>query len=247
MKIRSTLLYIIGLCAIVYLVTLIERILPESSFVALGAINVNNNLDCINCHVNTDKVIAANSCLDNIKPVSHILYQGKCDELLAYFEAQKIKALFEKRAKTAFSNPLMEGERLARKYYCFQCHGELGQGGYPNQGALKGYIPGYFGQDFKQLTNNASLKSIERWIRFGVDQDLLDLPIEGFFAKHFLTNQTIQMPHFKSLSNSDISTLANYLRLLNLFGPMTASDIKKYGELSEQELNIEQLINNIKK
>ncbi len=44
------------------------------------------------------------------------------------------------------------GDRLSRKSGCYQCHGELGQGGAENFASFKGYIPGFQGGDFRRLT-----------------------------------------------------------------------------------------------
>jgi mono/diheme cytochrome c family protein len=131
-------------------------------------------------------------------------------------------------------NRLLQGERLARQYSCFQCHGELGQGGFPNAGALKGYIPGYFGSDFALLTRGGHAASIRAWIRQGVDPALLERPIEGAAAEFFIKNQAVSMPKFESLPESEIRILTDYVIALNQFGEMDAKAIRAYSRLSQR-------------
>ncbi len=130
------------------------------------------------------------------------------------------------------SNRLLTGEHLARMFYCFQCHGELGQGGFPNAGALKGYIPGYFGEDFRRLTNDASPAAVRAWINDGINPDLLNSPIEGTVAAFFIEHQAIQMPQFNSLTHSEIDLLVNYVLTIHAFGPMDAAAVHTYDQLT---------------
>src|SRR5262249_45249774 len=57
------------------------------------------------------------------------------------------------------------GAQLARKLGCFACHGEMGIGGRPNPGSLKGYIPGFVGDDFHELVRNDD--ELITWVREG--------------------------------------------------------------------------------
>ena len=134
----------------------------------------------------------------------------------------------QERSSETNSNALLEGEQLARRYNCFRCHGYLGQGGFKNSGALKGYIPGYFGSDFRHLTNNADPDSVRKWITHGLDKSLIEKPISGPIAKFFLNRQAVNMPSYRSLPISEIEVLVNYVIALNTFGPMTASDVREY-------------------
>jgi hypothetical protein len=128
------------------------------------------------------------------------------------------------------SDLLIAGEQLARKYYCFQCHGQLGQGGFKNAKSLKGYVPGYFGRDFKILTRNADPDSVREWITQGVDPEILENPLTGWIAEFFFNRQAINMPSYKSLEPEEIEILVNYVITLNEFGPMTAEIIRLYEE-----------------
>lgn len=235
--------------AMFFLVNILFRLLPESSVYSNGKKAVSsNNSKCIECHtapiLSKSDIASGNNaanCPSKHNRKIHPTYLGDCNDILAFFKVIKLRNSFPTRSNITYSNPLIDGERLARQYYCFQCHGELGQGGYPNNGSLKGYIPGYFGNDFRQLTNNGNLLSIKKWIFYGVEHELLDRPIEGRIAKFFLTNQSIHMPQFSSLTEQELTTLVHYVSLLQLFGPLDNKSIEKYSELSKTKLNYHQI------
>lgn len=236
-----------------YIVTVAFRLMPESSLFADGRVAVEkNNSNCMDCHSRqtlpiestrgiTDKLYCPSEQEKIKKQTNHPLYQGNCDELLAFFEIVRIRDSFPIRSTTTHTNPLIVGERLARRNYCFQCHGELGQGGWPNESSLKGYIPGYYGNDFRQLTNNGDLSSIKEWIRYGIDQNILDRPLEGYIAKYFITNQFVNMPHFNYFSEEDLTALVQYVSLLQLFGPLSAEKARKYERYSTKELDYNEI------
>ena len=138
------------------------------------------------------------------------------------------------RAEYPNQNRLLQGESLARQYNCFQCHGELGQGGFRNAGALKGYIPGYFGNDFARLTQDGSTESVRTWISQGIDPAIFSNPIEGAIAEFFIERQEVSMPVFESLPDSTIRILADYVITLNQFGAMDAKAIRAYSRETQQ-------------
>lgn len=103
--------------------------------------------------------------------------------------------------------PAARGAELALENGCFACHGELGGGGLPNPGSLKGYIPGFGGPDFDELVQNDD--ELRGWIADGGIPRLLDDPA----ARFFIDRQRIQMPAFKAhLSPADIDALVAYVR-----------------------------------
>jgi hypothetical protein len=110
----------------------------------------------------------------------------------------------------------------------------LGQGGFRNAGALKGYIPGYFGDDFAQLTRGGSAESIRIWITQGIDPALFEYPIEGTIAEFFIEHQAVSMPKYGTLPDSKIGILTDYVIALNKFGEMDAKSIRAYGRLTQQ-------------
>ncbi len=130
---------------------------------------------------------------------------------------------------------LVQGDRLSRKYGCYQCHGELGQGGVANPASFKGYIPGFFGQDFRKLTANGDRTEILHWIDHGrgaaVESGLL-----GGIAKKYLDGQAIPMPGYRDqLTAPEKELLADYLLLLNQTGPLSAKAIQRIIPLLESE------------
>ena len=212
------------------------RLFPESAPVARGAADAYMG-GCIECHGQPGDVFPDDSALEcvgkSLEP-AHPRYDGKCPDLLAWFEAVRLKRSFTRRANTPHPNRLLQGERLAREYNCFQCHGELGQGGFRNAGALKGYVPGYFGDDFALLTREGSADSIRIWISRGIDPALLEHPIEGRIAGFFIERQAVAMPKYGSLPESEINVLTDYVIALNRFGPMDAKQIRTYARQTRQ-------------
>lgn len=212
------------------------RLAPESAPVARGAADVYLR-NCIECHGQPGNAFPNDAALECAKQSSaavHPRYEGHCRDLLAYFEVVRLKRSFAKRAESQRPNQLLLGERLARKYGCFQCHGELGQGGFRNAGALKGYVPGYFGRDFAQLTRGGSAESVRAWISQGIDLALYDKPIEGTVAKFFIDRQVVSMPRFGTLPETQIRLLIDYVIALNRFGEMEAKEIRAYSWLTQQ-------------
>lgn len=215
------------------------RFLPESSPVSRGTESA-RLFGCIECHGQTGTAYPDDltlSCSDNGPKSTHDAYAGRCSDLLAYFEVVRLKRTFGTRVLSASPNRLLAGERLARQYNCFQCHGELGQGGFRNAGALKGYVPGYFGRDFALLTRGRRAESVKAWITQGIDPDLLASPIEGAVAKYFIDRQAVSMPNFGSLPDASVQVLTDYVITLNQLGPMSAKEIRGYSELTQQPGN----------
>lgn len=105
--------------------------------------------------------------------------------------------------------PPTDGAEVARRVGCFACHGEMGTGGLPNPGSLKGYIPGFTGDDFRELVRNDA--ELRAWIAEGSIARLRDNPA----AAAFLERQRIQMPAYgRFLSEGEIDSLVAYVRWL---------------------------------
>jgi mono/diheme cytochrome c family protein len=110
--------------------------------------------------------------------------------------------------------PAEGGAEIARRMGCHGCHGALGMGGRSNPGSLKGYIPGFGGDDFRELVRNDD--ELREWIREGslgrINQDW----IGGRFAER----QLIKMPAYKRfLSDREIEALISYVRWINSGAP----------------------------
>ncbi|MEO8604978.1 MAG: c-type cytochrome [bacterium] len=107
------------------------------------------------------------------------------------------------------TEPAARGAELAAANGCFACHGDMGGGGLPNPGSLKGYIPGFGGEDFGELVENDD--ELRAWIADGGIPRLRD----NAAARFFLERQRIQMPAFKGLLTPDeIDAVMAYVRWL---------------------------------
>ncbi len=207
---------------------------PETSPVSRGAA-VANNAYCLGCHAPKESTGPNPSdCSTQSGRQQHPIQGSVCEDVLAFFEVIRLRRNFPIRRRSTPSNSVMAGEVLARKYNCFQCHGFLGQGGFKNAGALKGYIPGYFGTDFKLLTDDADPGSVRQWIAHGTNHSLTTARITGPIARYFLQRQRVSMPSFHSLPADEIESLVNYVLYLHELGPMSASDIREYAAFTVQ-------------
>jgi len=204
-------------------VFLAYRLLPESSYIAQTQLFILDN-DCRSCHT-SDNVPAdgINVTPDFVHPISDI----KMADMEAYFEAIRLNRTFQERVNE-YSNSLIQGEQLARKNHCFNCHGILAQGGYINEGSLKGYIPGWFGRDFDILTDDGDPDVITEWIKTGSYQKIIDDPVTGLLAKHYLDKQESQMLKFSYLSDDEIEILVQYVLFIRQYGAMRKADIVDY-------------------
>jgi mono/diheme cytochrome c family protein len=139
-------------------------------------------------------------------------------------------ALMQYRDAVSRLGPASEGERLAREQACFTCHGELGQGGVENPGSLKGYVPGFFGNDFRALTRNGDREDIREWIRDGVSRYVWNQGFAGIYpGRYFTERQAIRMPAYgDSLSDAEVETLTDYLLELMELGPLDGPGLLEY-------------------
>jgi len=103
-----------------------------------------------------------------------------------------------------------QGQDLAVRLACFHCHGPMGAGGSRNPGSLKGYIPGWWGSDFRELVRNDD--ELGDWMRDGQIARLRDHPI----AKHFIHGQRVSMPGYKDfITDQQLQALMRYVRWVN--------------------------------
>ncbi|HYC22795.1 MAG TPA: c-type cytochrome [Candidatus Bathyarchaeia archaeon] len=112
------------------------------------------------------------------------------------------------------AGPPAQGVDIVQRMGCYGCHGALGMGGRENPGSLKGYIPGFSGEDFRELVRDDD--ELREWIREGSLRRIDQHWIGGIFAKR----QLIKMPAYKRfLSDAEIETLVAYLRWINSGAP----------------------------
>lgn len=152
------------------------------------------------------------------------LSASQIDDLITYL------SLHQYRSEAGSRNDLPEGERLAREYGCFTCHGEMGQGGVGNSRSLKGYIPGFFGGDFLALTQGGNRGQVLEWIRDGAPEAFLQ---QGFLgirpAEYIMQRQAIQMPAYKDhMSQHELEALTDFVLELHSLGPLSAAELQAY-------------------
>jgi mono/diheme cytochrome c family protein len=131
------------------------------------------------------------------------LSESEVDDLVAFIRA--VSGLVSPSEALA-----LQGQDLAYRFGCFDCHGPMGAGGVGNPGSLKGYIPGWWGKDFQDLVRDD--EELREWIVEGRLKRLDDNPI----ARRFTEGQRIQMPAYnKVLDDAQLQALMAYVKWIN--------------------------------
>ncbi len=104
--------------------------------------------------------------------------------------------------------PAARGRRLAEERRCFACHGPAGSGGLPNPGSFAGFVPGWYGADFRDLVRDRA--EFDEWVRSGSSRRLAG----GVVARKFLERQRLSMPAYAELTDADLDGLWAYARWL---------------------------------
>lgn len=104
--------------------------------------------------------------------------------------------------------PAREGYDLARRWRCFSCHGPAGSGGLPNPGSFTGFVPGWYGADFRDLVRDRG--EFDTWIREGSIPRLSGHLIASFF----LERQLLPMPAYEELTPEQLDSLWAYTKWL---------------------------------
>lgn len=129
---------------------------------------------------------------------------------------------------------LIHGDHLSRKLGCYQCHGELGQGGIANPASFKNYIPGFFGDDFLKLTDGGDRDEVLHWIEHGRGR-AIEAGLAGRLAQRFFRGQAIGMPVYRDqLTGNEKSILTDYVLLLNRTGPLPAHKFEEFLKLLDE-------------
>lgn len=103
-----------------------------------------------------------------------------------------------------------QGQEVAFKFGCFHCHGPMGAGGNSNPGSLKGYIPGWWGSDFRDLVRGDD--ELRIWIQDGEVARLR----QNRIASYFIERQRVYMPAYRNfLNDQQLTALARYIRWIN--------------------------------
>jgi mono/diheme cytochrome c family protein len=128
---------------------------------------------------------------------------GELDDVIVYLRA--VSGLIVPPDAVA-----AQGQELAYRFACFQCHGPMGAGMSENPGSLKGYIPGWWGNDFRDLVRNDD--ELRDWILAGEVPRLRDNAI----ANYFIRRQRVYMPAYRDfLTDAQLQALMRYVRWIN--------------------------------
>jgi len=111
------------------------------------------------------------------------LLPGEIEDLVAYVIS--ISAL-----QTPKDPHVAKGLARMKELGCFRCHGSMGIGGVSNPRSLKGYVPGFGGEDFSELVTSPA--ELHEWIRDGVSARFARNPL----AAAVLRRQALKMPAY---------------------------------------------------
>lgn len=104
-----------------------------------------------------------------------------------------------------------EGRQVAVKFGCFNCHGPQGRGAPSNAGSFKGYIPGWDGHDFAEITTDDA--EAREWILDGRSKRFR----EDRFASFFLDRANVKMPAYRGqITDEEVALLLDYIRWLRM-------------------------------
>jgi mono/diheme cytochrome c family protein len=130
---------------------------------------------------------------------------GEVEDLVAYLRAASGQIL-----PVGEAAQVARGGELTLEYHCFRCHGPFGAGGVPNPGSFKGYVPGFWGDDYADLVRDD--EELTRWIADGEIPRITEHPIGGWFFRR----QAVKMPAYgKFLSPADVEAIAAYVKWLH--------------------------------
>src|SRR5262249_422312 len=103
---------------------------------------------------------------------------------------------------------------------CLSCHGPGGSGGLPNPGSFTGFIPGWYGPDYRDLVRGR--EEFNRWVRSGAIPRLT----RNRLASHFILNQRSKMPAYRNLTPSQLDDLWAYVVWLGRTGGSVETESK---------------------
>lgn len=142
---------------------------------------------------------------------SHGIDMPAFDDRLSTSEVDDLVAAFRVLSRMApppEDSSARRGYDLSRKWKCGTCHGAGASGGLPNPGSFTGFIPGWYGADFRDLV--ADRTEFDDWIREGEIERLKNHPI----ASIFIRRQKISMPAYEDLTDIDLDDLWSYTEWL---------------------------------
>ena len=101
-------------------------------------------------------------------------------------------------------SPEGRGYEVARSWGCLSCHGPGASGGLSNPGSFTGFIPGWYGADFRDLVR--SREEFDEWVREGEISRLASNPLASYFTRR----QRVQMPAYDNLAPEQLDDLWAY-------------------------------------
>lgn len=131
-----------------------------------------------------------------------VLSDRELDDLVSAF-----KALSGMSAPPAAS-AAGRGHEIAKRWQCFSCHGPAGSGGRPNPGSFAGFIPGWYGADFRDLVRDRG--EFDEWVLRGQSSRQREHKLASFFTRR----QRISMPTYERLRGEDLDDLWAFVRWL---------------------------------
>jgi mono/diheme cytochrome c family protein len=132
-----------------------------------------------------------------------VLDDGQVDDLAAAFQVLSgMKAPPD-------DTPERRGHQAAEARECFSCHGPGGSGGLPNPRSFTGFIPGWYGADFRDLVRDKA--EFEAWVRTGSIPRLAANPV----ASRFIRRQRLKMPAYRNLTAEELADLWAYVTWLD--------------------------------
>src|SRR5262245_20194418 len=131
-----------------------------------------------------------------------VLSAAEVDDLVAFLKS--ISGLqFPDDARAA------KGLERMHELGCFSCHGPMGVGGRSNPRSLKGYVPGFGGQDYRELVRDGD--ELREWNRHGVTGRFERNPL----ARAVLGRQALKMPAYgEHLDEAGVETVASAVEWL---------------------------------
>jgi mono/diheme cytochrome c family protein len=129
-----------------------------------------------------------------------VLAQREIDALAAY-------VLAADGYNTPPDEPARRGEEIARSH-CLGCHNVGGAGGLRNPGSPFGYVPAWWGADFRDLVKDDA--ELREWITTGSSRRVAGLPLAAWFWRR----QRVSMPAYDQLPAEDVDALVAYIAWL---------------------------------
>jgi mono/diheme cytochrome c family protein len=130
---------------------------------------------------------------------------AQVEDLVAYLRATSGQILPENLEQAT------RGGDLVAEYHCLNCHGPFGAGGVSNPGSFKGYIPGFWGEDYDELVRDD--EELRQWLAEGSIPRITEHPIGGWFFRR----QAAKMPGYgKFLKPEELAAIEAWIKWIRV-------------------------------